>query len=45
MAFLINATAPLTPNGTTAVAFRFTPVGNTSGWQIDDVYVDPYAST
>ena len=27
--------------GEAAVAFRFTPRG--SGWQVDDVYVDPYA--
>lgn len=26
-----------------AVAFRFTPRGSGGGWQIDDVYVDPYA--
>jgi hypothetical protein len=30
----------LLPNGKTAVAFRFTPVG-TASWWIDDVYVDP----
>jgi hypothetical protein len=26
-----------------AVAFRFTPLGSGGAWQIDDVYVDPYA--
>ena len=29
---------------TGTVSFRFTPLGLTSGWQIDDVYVDPYCS-
>jgi hypothetical protein len=32
---------PLLPGQMTPVAFRFTPVG-TGGWQIDDVYVDPW---
>jgi hypothetical protein len=35
---LDNLLSPIT--GT--VQFRFTPVGSNSGWQIDDVYVDPY---
>jgi hypothetical protein len=36
--FLTNLTAL----GTASVQFRFTPVGlGTSGWRIDDVYVDP----
>jgi hypothetical protein len=26
------------------VQFRFTPLGAGSGWQIDDVYVDPFKS-
>ncbi len=26
------------------VQFRFTPVGAGSGWQIDDIYVDPFKS-
>jgi hypothetical protein len=24
------------------IAFRFTPVGTGSRWQVDDLYVDPY---
>lgn len=28
--------------GTNAVAFRFTPVGSSSSYQIDDVYLDPW---
>jgi hypothetical protein len=39
IAFLDNLVAPI--SGT--VEFRFTPVGlGTSGWRIDDVYVDPF---
>jgi hypothetical protein len=30
--------------GTKAVAFRFTPVGTGSAYQIDDVYLDPWKS-
>jgi hypothetical protein len=30
------------PQGT--VQFRFTPLGVGSGWQIDDIYVDPFKS-
>jgi hypothetical protein len=26
------------------VQFRFTPIGADSGWQIDDIYVDPFKS-
>jgi hypothetical protein len=33
---------PLLPGERTPVRFRFTPVGNAT-WQIDDVYVDPWA--
>jgi hypothetical protein len=33
---------PLLPNAQTPVRFRFTPVGR-ANWQIDDVYVDPWA--
>jgi hypothetical protein len=33
----VNGTAALTP-----VAFRFTPLGVSGQWQIDDLYVDPY---
>jgi len=33
---------PLVTDGTTSVAFRFTPLGSRSGWRIDDVYVDPF---
>jgi hypothetical protein len=32
---------PLVTDGTTSVAFRFTPVG-TGSWRIDDVFVDPF---
>ena len=38
LAFFDNLISPLTGS----VAFRFTPSGAGSGWQIDDVYVDPY---
>jgi hypothetical protein len=44
LAFLANVTPPLTAAGSVSVAFRFTPVGDPSGWRVDDVYVDPYAS-
>ena len=37
--FFANLLAPLS-GGTTDVKFRFTPLGST-GWKIDDVYVDP----
>jgi hypothetical protein len=33
---------PLLPNAQTPVRFKFTPVGRAT-WQIDDVYVDPWA--
>ena len=33
---------PLLPGARTPVRFRFTPVGR-ANWQIDDVYVDPWA--
>ena len=37
--FLTNLVSPVTGS----VAFRFTPIGfGSSGWQIDDLYVDPY---
>jgi len=39
--FLTNLVSPLF--GT--VSFRFTPIGAASGWQIDDVYVDPFKDT
>jgi len=40
---LANLTAPpLVTDGTTSVAFRFTPLGSWSGWKVDDVYVDPF---
>jgi hypothetical protein len=39
LAFLTNLTAAVS----STVQFRFTPVGlGTSGWRIDDVYVDPF---
>jgi hypothetical protein len=34
---------PLLSNNRSPVQFRFTPIGS-AGWQIDDVYVDPYRS-
>jgi hypothetical protein len=40
MPFLTNLLAPV--SGT--VSFRFTPLGPSSGWRIDDVYLDPYKS-
>jgi len=43
IAFLANVPGSiLALDGTTAVAFRFTPQGTKSGWRIDDVYVDPF---
>jgi hypothetical protein len=47
MPFLANLlNPPLVTDGKTDVAFRFTPVGlGTSGWRIDDVYVDPFKGT
>ena len=33
----------LLPGERTPVAFRFTAEGADAGWQIDDVYVDPYS--
>ena len=33
---------PLLPDAKTPVRFKFTPVGR-ANWQIDDVYVDPWA--
>jgi hypothetical protein len=33
---------PLLPNARTPVRFKFTPAGR-ANWQIDDVYVDPWA--
>jgi hypothetical protein len=38
--FYLNKLAYLSPDGASMVKFRFTPLGAT-GWQIDDVYVDP----
>jgi hypothetical protein len=38
--FLTNLLAPVS----STVAFRFTPLGSSSGWRIDDVYLDPYKS-
>jgi hypothetical protein len=41
--FLANLLSPpLLTDGTTNVAFRFTPQGILSGWKLDDVYVDPF---
>jgi hypothetical protein len=33
---------PLVTDGTTSVAFRFTPLGTKGSWKIDDVFVDPF---
>jgi hypothetical protein len=38
--FYANNLAYVSPDGTSMVKFRFTPLGAT-GWQIDDVYLDP----
>ena len=38
--FLTNLLAPVS----STVSFRFTPLGTSSGWRIDDVYLDPYKS-
>jgi hypothetical protein len=41
-----NATAlPIATDGTTEVAFRFTPQGASAAWSVDDVYVDPFKGT
>lgn len=29
-------------NRTTHVSFRFTPLGSSGGWRVDDLYVDPF---
>jgi hypothetical protein len=34
---------PTSVGGAAPVAFRFTPQGKGGNWQIDDVYVDPWA--
>lgn len=36
------ANPPVLTDGTTSVAFRFTPKGINARWRIDDVYVDPF---
>jgi hypothetical protein len=33
---------PLVTEGTTWVAFRFTPLGTNGNWRIDNVFVDPF---
>jgi hypothetical protein len=41
--FLANVTSlNVALNNTTTVWFRFTPQGSSSGWRIDDLYVDPF---
>jgi hypothetical protein len=41
--FLANVTSlNVLLNRTTQVSFRFTPQGSSSGWKIDDLYVDPF---
>jgi len=45
MPLLLNLVGPLLavdPDSTAMVRLRFTPVGGSSSWQIDDVYVDPF---
>jgi hypothetical protein len=45
MPMLLNVVAPvlaLDLDRTTTVRLRFTPLGRSSGWQIDDLYVDPF---
>ena len=39
----ISVFTPKTTVAAAPVAFRFTPVGPTASYQIDDVYVDPWA--
>jgi hypothetical protein len=39
---VLNALALLAPNGTIPVSFVFKPLLFGGGWQVDDVYVDPY---
>jgi hypothetical protein len=39
----INVFTPKTTTTAAPVAFRFTPTGNDAHYQIDDVYVDPWA--
>jgi hypothetical protein len=36
------ANPPLVTDGTTWVAFRFSPSGVNGSWRIDDIYVDPF---
>jgi hypothetical protein len=38
--FLTNLLAPVS----STVSFRFTPLGSSGGWRVDDVYLDPYKS-
>jgi hypothetical protein len=38
--FFANLLSLVSPDGTTSVQFRFSPTGST-GWQMDDFYVDP----
>jgi hypothetical protein len=33
---------PLLSDGSTDVAFQFTPLGSGGDWTIDDVYLDPF---
>jgi hypothetical protein len=39
----INVFTPKTTVAAAPVAFRFTPTGGNAHFQIDDVYVDPWA--
>jgi hypothetical protein len=41
LSILANTAVPM---GTKTVQFEFTPVGDGSGWRIDDLYVDPWVS-
>ena len=45
MPLLLNVLGPVLAvdlGATTTVRLRFTPLGRSAGWQIDDVYVDPF---
>jgi hypothetical protein len=43
LAVLANvASLKVALNQTTEISLRFTPLGSSSGWKIDDVYVDPF---
>jgi hypothetical protein len=43
MALLVSNLLATLSLDRTVIAFRFTPVGSSGAWSIDDVYLDPYA--